>query len=234
VHNNSLSVAELTGLLGELEAAGAFSRDARGTIFSRHMVRERDEADTGRKNATKQWPVKRRKGTELMVVGGTEASIEIATISGKSAENRNENPYGGAMQKREAPPSLSNYQLEVSNQNPPYPPCLPSRRLGNFTPMMSFLGLVVRPSPCPAAHVRGGSPAHQSSDAHPRTEGGGRFVVGTSRAWGTPLKALSATGAIEPTGEAQTATAMSITPPVRLGSSTFAAFPSGSRPSAPR
>lgn len=46
---------ECVKLLAELEEAGVFSRTANGTIYSRRMVRDTEQADAGREAAEKRW-----------------------------------------------------------------------------------------------------------------------------------------------------------------------------------
>lgn len=48
-----VSVDEATGLLSEMESAGVFSRDDRGTIYSRRMVRETRRSAEGREHGLK-------------------------------------------------------------------------------------------------------------------------------------------------------------------------------------
>lgn len=93
---------EVTELLGELEAAGVFSRAASGAIYSRRMTRDHKKAQTARKN------------------GKNGGNPSLSKQTGNTASVKGEDKGGDKPQIPEARDQKSS-DTNVSGQIPPDP-----------------------------------------------------------------------------------------------------------------
>ncbi|WP_053005692.1 helix-turn-helix domain-containing protein [Kiloniella spongiae] len=72
---------EITALLGELEEAGVFSRDRKGRLYSRRMLRDLKKSSVARNNG-------RKGGNPSLVTGRTPIGEGVASMSGPSASSK--------------------------------------------------------------------------------------------------------------------------------------------------
>ncbi len=86
----AISAAEAATLMDELDRWGIFSRDRKGRIYSRRMVRDAKRAKEGQKHARKRWPqdaeTKQKKSAPNGLPNGHPMTHKPEAIPSKDSE----------------------------------------------------------------------------------------------------------------------------------------------------
>lgn len=91
--------------LAELESAGVFSRDRRGVIFSRRMIRESRKARTARENGRKGGNPSLRKQTEIPPSDNQNGNPDVKPTSYKLQTRTQDSEYPSDTDTEEIPSS---------------------------------------------------------------------------------------------------------------------------------